>query len=113
MTDAINTYSRQSPSDILARKAMEKSSKLATLAPSAAGVAVLPETEIAAAKSAAATKGADVAGFNAIAARLKQEPDFDRAKVDAIKHAIENGQYPLNPRRIAESFVALEQLISN
>lgn len=113
MTDAINPYTRQAPLDALARKAMEKSSSLASLTPSAAGVTALPETEIAAAKSAAVAKGADVAGFNAIAARLKQEPDFDRNKVDAIKHAIENGQYPLNPRRIAESFVSLEQLISN
>jgi anti-sigma28 factor (negative regulator of flagellin synthesis) len=31
--------------------------------------------------------------------------------VDSIKRAIEDGQYPLNARRIAESFVALEQLI--
>jgi hypothetical protein len=48
-----------------------------------------------------------------LVARLKQEPDFDRVKVDSIKDAIANGQYPLNPRRIAESFVALEQMISN
>ncbi|MEI6618177.1 MAG: flagellar biosynthesis anti-sigma factor FlgM [Betaproteobacteria bacterium] len=44
---------------------------------------------------------------------MKKEPDFDRSKVDSIKQAIQNGQYPLNPRRIAESFVALENLISN
>jgi len=113
MTDAITPYSRQVPSDSLARKAMEKSTKAATLAPSFVGVAATPETEIAASKSVAAAKGADVAGFSAINARLKKEPDFDRAKVDSIKHAIENGQYPLNPRRIAESFVALEQMISN
>ena len=43
--------------------------------------------------------------------RLKASPEFDRAKVEAIKTALQNGQYPLNPRRIAESFVALEQLI--
>ncbi len=113
MTDAINPLSRQVPSDNLARKALEKSTKAATLAPTSVGVAATPETEIAANKSVAAAKGADVAGFSAIKARLKQEPDFDRTKVDSIKHAIENGQYPLNPRRIAESFVALEQLISH
>lgn len=39
------------------------------------------------------------------------EPGFDRAKVDAIKQAIQNGQYPLDPRRMAESFLALEQMI--
>ncbi|NBT91639.1 MAG: flagellar biosynthesis anti-sigma factor FlgM [Betaproteobacteria bacterium] len=52
-------------------------------------------------------------GFKKISERLKKEPDFDRSKVDSIKQAIQNGQYPLNPRRIAESFVALENLISN
>jgi negative regulator of flagellin synthesis FlgM len=40
------------------------------------------------------------------------EPDFDRVKVESIKKAIQDGQYPLNPRRIAESFQALEQMIS-
>jgi negative regulator of flagellin synthesis FlgM len=39
------------------------------------------------------------------------EPDFDRAKVDSIKQAIQDGQYPLNPRKIAESFHAIEQMI--
>jgi len=113
MTDSINPLSRPVPSDTPARKAMEKSAKAATLAPSSVGVAATPETEVAANKSAAVAKGAEVSGFSAIKARLKQEPDFDRVKVDSIKHAIENGQYPLNPRRIAESFVALEQMISN
>ena len=107
MTDAINPLSRQVPTDTLARKAMEKSTKAATLAPSSLGVALPPETEVAANKSVAAAKGAEVAGFGAIKARLQQEPDFDRVKVDSIKQAIESGQYPLNPRRIAESFVAL------
>jgi len=113
MTDAINPLSRQVPTDALTRKAMEKSTKAATLAPSSLGVALPPETEVAVNKSVAAAKGAEVAGFGAIKARLQQEPDFDRVKVDAIKKAIETGQYPLNPRRIAESFVALEQMISN
>lgn len=40
------------------------------------------------------------------------EAPFDRAKVDAIKQAIERGQYPLDPRRMAESFLAVEQMIN-
>ena len=40
------------------------------------------------------------------------EVPFDRAKVVAIKQAIERGQYPLDPRRMAESFLAVEQMIS-
>ena len=75
----------------------------------AAAASVLNPTP--ASKAAAAAKGADVAGFNEIKARLKQAPDFDRAKVESIKQSIANGQYPLNPRRIAESFVSLEQMI--
>ena len=111
MTDAINPFSRPAPSDLQTRKVLDKLAQ-STGTPSAAGAApVLPEMELVASKSAAAAKGADVAGFNEIKARLKQEPDFDRAKVDAIKESIANGQYPLNPRRIAESFVGLEQMI--
>jgi negative regulator of flagellin synthesis FlgM len=41
------------------------------------------------------------------------QPEFDRAKVESIKQAIKDGNYPVNPRRIAESFVALEKMISN
>ena len=50
--------------------------------------------------TAAMAKGADVAGFNAINARLKQEPDFDRAKVDAIKAglAVPEGERPTQIR---------------
>jgi flagellar biosynthesis anti-sigma factor FlgM len=41
------------------------------------------------------------------------DPGFDRAKVDAIKTALREGTYPLDSRKIAESFVALERLIDN
>ena len=40
------------------------------------------------------------------------EPSFDQSKVASIKQAIHDGQYPLDPRRIAESFYAIEQMIS-
>jgi len=43
--------------------------------------------------------------------KIKAQPDFDRAKVEAIKSALKDGNYPLNPRRIAENFVAIEQMI--
>jgi flagellar biosynthesis anti-sigma factor FlgM len=41
------------------------------------------------------------------------DPSFDRAKVDAIKAALREGTYPLDSRKIAESFVALERLIDD
>ncbi|MGA0992004.1 MAG: flagellar biosynthesis anti-sigma factor FlgM [Burkholderiaceae bacterium] len=31
--------------------------------------------------------------------------------MDAIKQALQDGSYPLDPRRIAESFVAIERMI--
>ena len=39
------------------------------------------------------------------------EPDFDRVKVESIKQAIQDGQYQINPRKIAESFLAVERMI--
>ena len=39
------------------------------------------------------------------------EPAFDAARVASLRQAIEQGNYPLDSRRIAESFVALERLI--
>ncbi len=47
------------------------------------------------------------------ARRTMADPGFDRAKVDAIKTALREGTYPLDSRKIAESFVALERLIDN
>jgi flagellar biosynthesis anti-sigma factor FlgM len=38
---------------------------------------------------------------------------FDQTKVDQIKQAISEGSYPLDSRRIAESFASIERLISN
>ena len=39
--------------------------------------------------------------------------EFDEAKVQAIKTALQEGNYPLNERRIAENFVAIERMIGN
>ena len=55
--------------------------------------------------------GADELHLSNVASRAMAEPDFDRVKVESIKQAIQDGQYPLNPRKIAESFHAIEQMI--
>ena len=44
---------------------------------------------------------------------LETEKAFDAKKVEAIKQAIEDGSYPLDSRKIAESFIAMESLIGN
>ena len=36
---------------------------------------------------------------------------FDSAKVDRIKQALQEGNYPLDAKRIAESFESLERMI--
>ncbi len=46
-----------------------------------------------------------------VARQAMQEPEFDRAKVEAIKTAIQQGQYSMDPRRIAENFVAIEKML--
>lgn len=108
MTDPIINPGRQAHIDSPPRKSLDKGGQA-----DAVLSAIPSERDMAASKTAAAAQDAPSVGFAEVQQRLKQEPEFDRAKVDAIKHAIENGQYPLNPRRIAESFVALEQLISD
>ena len=111
MTDPISNNSRPVQTDVSLRKTLEKAKGggfAGAVAPAASS-----EAEITASKSAAAERGAEVPGFKKITERLKKEPEFDRAKVDAIREAIKHGQYPLDPRRIAESFVAIEQMISD
>lgn len=53
----------------------------------------------------------DEVALSDVALRAKDEAVFDRAKVDAIKQALKDGQYPLDSRRMAESFVAIERMI--
>ncbi len=57
--------------------------------------------------------GGDKIDFSAEAARLIAEPGFDAAKVASIKQAIASGNYPIDSKRIAESFVALEKMIGH
>jgi len=55
--------------------------------------------------------GGDRIDLSAEATRLIAEPGFDAGKVAAIRQAIVEGNYPLDSKRIAESFVALEKMI--
>ncbi len=64
------------------------------------------------AAATAAGPGADQLQLSAVATgQARLDPGFDRAKVDAIKQAVRSGNYPLDPHRMAESFLALEHLI--
>jgi len=63
------------------------------------------------AKAPARKPESDSVNLNKVKERIDAKPDFDRAKVDSIKAALQEGNYPVNPRRIAENFVSLEKLI--
>jgi len=40
-----------------------------------------------------------------------QEAEFDSRKVEALRDAISRGAYPLDPMKIADSFIELERLL--
>ncbi len=102
MTDPISQYGRLNPSDSAARGSAEKVSKKASASTGSASPADSSER---------AAPAQDTVSLSNVTQKVMAEPDFDRAKVESIKQAIAEGQYPLDPRRIAESFLALERMI--
>ncbi len=103
MSDPVSNNARIA-SQAASRTALEKldnKSKAAKSAPS-------PEAKAA---PAPAPQNAGTVNLSNVTQRAKDAPDFDRAKVEAIKTALREGSYPINPRRIAENFVALEKMI--
>ncbi len=101
MTDAISNYGRRAQSDPSLRSALDKTDRKASSLAKALDNVSTP----------APKASGDQVQLTNVAARAMAEPDFDRVKVESIKEAIQNGQYPLNPRKIAESFLAIEQMI--
>ena len=98
MTDLISSKGRMATSGPSNRELMEKAegrkSSTSDAAPSSPAPAVSDEFV-----------PSDVAKQ-----AMSSEP-FDQAKVDSIKQAIQDGQYPLDSRRIAESFMAVDRMI--
>jgi negative regulator of flagellin synthesis FlgM len=107
MTDPISQYGRVSPKDSSVRSALDKLDKRA------ATDAKPPVSAPVTSGPTAARPGPDVLSLSNVAQKAMNEPDFDRDKVESIKKAIQEGQYPLDARRIAESFVAIERMISD
>ena len=103
MTDSISSYGRRVQTEASRRDALDKAVAKAT--PSL--------LEEAAGKPAPAKVGGghDQLQLSNVAQKAMAEPDFDRAKVESIKQAIQDGQYQINPRKIAESFLAVERMI--
>jgi negative regulator of flagellin synthesis FlgM len=98
MTDPVSPFGRVDRPD---PSSLQKSAKSQRRDDSSASVA---SDKVAASQS-------DEVKLSEVALQARQEPEFDRAKVDAIKQALQDGQYPLDSRRIAENFVAIERMI--
>jgi negative regulator of flagellin synthesis FlgM len=98
MTDPISHFGRKAQIEAANRQAVAKGEPRAVSSASEeVGRSAPPAT--------------DEVRLSEIAQKAMQEPEFDRAKVEAIKTAIQQGQYPLDSRRIAENFVAIEKMI--
>lgn len=97
MTDPISHFSRMAQMDANVRQAAKAEKRASAAEQEAAAAAPRPR--------------GDEVQLSEVAREAAREPEFDRAKVEAIKAAIAQGQYPLDSRRIAESFVALERMI--
>lgn len=101
MTDAISNYTRMALNDPRSRDGLKKLDQAGERASAGAGLAA----------PAPVTVQGDELQLSDVALQAMKTDSFDRAKVDAIKTAIQNGQYPLDARRIAESFYNIEQMI--
>ncbi|NBQ88190.1 MAG: flagellar biosynthesis anti-sigma factor FlgM [Betaproteobacteria bacterium] len=102
MTDPISNFNRVAQLDASARQNAKVEADKA-----AAKEAATPKTGDARRASA----GSDEVRLSEAAQQAMKEPAFDKEKVDAIRKALQDGQYPLDSRRIANSFVALEKMI--
>lgn len=58
-----------------------------------------------------ARPGADEIVLSAEVENALANAEFDATKVARIKEAIEQGNYPLDSKRIAENFMAIESMI--
>ena len=99
MTDPISHFGRKAQIDSASRQTVAKGEPRA----------FSPASEEVGRSAAPAT---DELRLSQVAQQAMQEPEFDRAKVESIKQAIAEGNYPLDVKRIAESFVAIERMIN-
>lgn len=98
MTDLISSKGRMATSGPSNRELMEKAEERKNSATNAASSTAAPAVR-------------DEFVPSDVAKQAMSSEPFDQAKVDAIKQAIQDGQYPLDSRRIAESFLAVERMI--
>ena len=62
----------------------------------------------AAAPADAVTLSADASKIINIESKLKHLPEVDEARVERIRTAVANGDYHIDPRRVAQKFLELD-----
>jgi len=55
---------------------------------------------------------ADAHSLQALQARIEQQESFDEVRVERIKAALANGEYPIDNDKLAESFFSLESQLN-
>ena len=98
MTQPISQFGRIAQMDSSARQAAAKSEARA-------------KSDVSTSLTSSPVARDDELQLSQVARQVMQEPEFDRAKVEAIKLALQEGKYPLDSRRIAENFLAIEKMI--
>ena len=71
-----------------------------------------PNSESKAPESVVAEAQVDQVALSDSVVRAIEDAKFDAAKVEALRLAIMEGNYPLDAKRIAENMVDLERMIS-
>ena len=109
MTDAISNHSRVPTGNTTLRSVSDlstsgSSSKSGSSTNSAPAPAPMPTASLPSA-------GADTVSLSNVSLQIAQQSGFDQGKVSSIKQAIQNGDYAIDPRRIAQGFTSLEKLI--
>ena len=102
MTDPVSNFGRRAQSDPSVRSAIDKAAPKSTAPDSAA-------TGAGAAKPTTHAPGPDALQLSNISSRAMAEPDFDRVKVDAIKQALKDGNYPSTPVSLQRAFTPLSR----
>ena len=97
MTDTISGESQRAAS-VMAKQAINPNNKQGSDSPQVTATSMV--------------KGGD--SSVELSSKLKNEiaaVSFDSKKVDQIKQSIEQGSYPVDNRKMAESFIPLEKLL--
>ena len=105
MTDAISNQPRIPVANTTLKSVSNSSSA------SAPAVGSNSTNSSATASVVALSSGSDTVSLSNVTQQVAEQPGFDQTKVNAIKQAIQSGNYAIDPRRIAEGFTSLEKMI--